>query len=239
MSSGSKARSRAGRPRDDQVNEMIHEATLALLAEVGYAGVTLAEVARRASTVPPTVYRRYSNLQALVHATLQREFAVLIDTRPAETGSLRGDLIAFAEAITAILTPQRVAVTAGLLLPMQHDPALASTLRDGLAALGEKNWGSLIARAVDRGELDARAQRLQLLSQITPSMIFHQMMLMRLPVDDAFVEQLVDRVLLPALMAAASPAAPTPPTPPGTLDDKPLLPAPHRHEAALHRRPSA
>lgn len=196
---------RAGRPRDDQVDEMIHDATLALLAEVGYAGVTLAEVARRASTVPPTVYRRYPNLRVLVHATLEREFAALIDDRPTETGSLRGDLIAFAERITAILTPQRAAITAGLLLPMQRDRTLASTLRDGLITLGERNWGGLIARAVDRGELDARAQDLSFLSQITPSMIFHQMMVMRLPVDDAYVEQVVDRVLLPAVMAAGSP----------------------------------
>lgn len=207
MAAESNPKPRAGRPRDDQVDEMIHEATLALLAEVGYAGVTVAEVARRASTVPPTVYRRYDNLQALVYATLQREFAVLIDTRRAETGSLRGDLIAFARAIIAVLTPQRAAVTAGLLLPMQRDQVLASALRDGLTALGEKNWGSLITRAIDRGELDARAEDLGFLSQITPSMIFHQMMLIRLPVDDAFIEQVVDGVLLPALMAAASPGA--------------------------------
>lgn len=198
-------RPRAGRPRDDQVDEMIHEATLALLAEVGYAGVTVAEVARRASTVPPTVYRRHDNLQALVYATLRREFAALTGARPAETGSLRGDLIAFAQAIAGILTPQRAAVTAGLLLPMRHDQVLASTVRDGLTALGEANWGTLVTRAVDRGDLDARAENLGFLSQIAPSMFFHQMMLMRLPVDDAFIEQVVDGVLLPALTAAAPP----------------------------------
>lgn len=201
-----KHKSRVGRPRDDQVDQLIHDATLALLAEVGYEGVTLAEVARRASTVPSTVYRRYDNLQALVRATLRREFAALLETRPEDTGSLRGDLIAFARAITEVLTPQRAAVTAGLLLPMQRDAALASTLSDGLSALGENNWDSLVARAVDREELDARAEGCDFLSRIAPSMIFHQMTLMRLPVDDAFVERVVDRVLLPALMAAAAPS---------------------------------
>lgn len=208
------------RPRDDQLDEAIHRATVSLLVEVGYDGVTIAEAARRASTVPPTMYRRYRNAQELVLATLRREFAEVASTELADLGDLRTDLLVYVSSIAAALTPERTAILAGLMLPLRRDPALAAALRDELSFLGTTTWQLIIGRAVGRGELSPREDRANLtaVANTAPALIFHRLVLLNLSLDDHFAQELVDTVLLPALhVTAAVPAAtegiaPTTPT---------------------------
>jgi AcrR family transcriptional regulator len=61
---------RAGRPRDPQIDTAVLRATLAVLGQVGYGGLTLEEVARRAGTTKPAIYRRWPGRQQLVLAAL-------------------------------------------------------------------------------------------------------------------------------------------------------------------------
>jgi AcrR family transcriptional regulator len=48
-----------GRPRDPQIDAAILGAALDALDDVGYAGLTLEDVARRAGTTKPALYRRW------------------------------------------------------------------------------------------------------------------------------------------------------------------------------------
>lgn len=61
---------RVGRPRDPQIDDAVLTATLAVLDDVGYGGLTLGEVARRAGTTKPAIYRRWSGRQRLVLTAL-------------------------------------------------------------------------------------------------------------------------------------------------------------------------
>jgi AcrR family transcriptional regulator len=61
---------RVGRPRDPQIDAAVLEATLTVLDESGYGRLTLEEVARRAGTTKPAIYRRWSSRQELVLAAL-------------------------------------------------------------------------------------------------------------------------------------------------------------------------
>jgi len=197
------------RPRDDQVDDAVHRATLSLLAEVGYDGVTVAEVARRASTVPPTVYRRYRNVRDLVLATLRRELAALPDREVDDTGALRADLLAFVADVASALTPDRVAIVAGLLLPLRRDPELAAALRTELEFLGGTRGQLIIDRAVHRGDLhlDPGTADLRIVATVIPAMILHRLTLMNLPIDGDFAADLVDTLLLPALHQAEAACA--------------------------------
>jgi AcrR family transcriptional regulator len=47
-----------GRPRDPRRDEAIYGAAIALVAEVGFDGMTLEAVATRAGVSKPTIYRR-------------------------------------------------------------------------------------------------------------------------------------------------------------------------------------
>jgi AcrR family transcriptional regulator len=191
-------RTQVGRPRDDQVDAAIHQATLSLLAEAGYAQVTIAEVARRAATVPPTVYRRYRGAKTLVLAVLEAELAGLVGFAP-DIGSLRDDLIAYVRKIADMLNPRRASIVAGLLLPMRHDHALGKVVRRGTETVIASNWGAIIDRAIHRGELDPEARNLGVLSRVASSVVFQRITLLQLTVDDPFIIELVDTVLLPAL----------------------------------------
>lgn len=61
---------RVGLLADPQIDDAVLTATLAVLDEVGYAGLTLGEVARRAGTTKPAIYRRWSGRQRLVLTAL-------------------------------------------------------------------------------------------------------------------------------------------------------------------------
>lgn len=209
-------RAAPGRPRQDQLDDAIHRATLGLLAEVGYAGLKLAEVARLASTVTTSIYRRHRNVRGLVIATLERELVGIV-TEVADHGSLRADLIAFVSGIGAALTPERARILAGLLLPMRSDAALSSMLTGMMEAMRLVGWNAVIQRAIARGELTREAEHLGALGVVAPSLVLNAILILQSPVTDTFVRDVVDNVLLAALMGgpASRPAIRRRSKPPG------------------------
>jgi AcrR family transcriptional regulator len=81
--------------RSARVQESIHSAVRALLEEQERSTVTVPQIAARAGVTPSTIYRRWGDL-----ATLLADVAVermQPDAEPPDTGSLRGDLQAWAE----------------------------------------------------------------------------------------------------------------------------------------------
>ncbi|HMI70786.1 MAG TPA: helix-turn-helix domain-containing protein, partial [Solirubrobacteraceae bacterium] len=80
---------RVGRPRDRQIDAAALDATLAVLDQVGYGRLTLEEVARRAGTTKPAIYRRWSGRPRLVLAALSRRLG---EARAPDTGCTLCDL---------------------------------------------------------------------------------------------------------------------------------------------------
>lgn len=78
-----------GRPRSAQSHQAMLQATLALLAEVGFEAMSIEAIAARAGVGKTTIYRRYSSKAELVADAIEsiRE-EVLIPN----TGSLWGDM---------------------------------------------------------------------------------------------------------------------------------------------------
>jgi AcrR family transcriptional regulator len=59
-----------GRPRDTQIDAAVLTAALATLDDFGYGRLTFEEIARRAGTTKPAIYRRWPNRQRLVLTAL-------------------------------------------------------------------------------------------------------------------------------------------------------------------------
>ena len=79
--------------RSARIQKAVHEATQALLAEVGRNGVNVPLIAERAAVTPSTIYRRWGDLaQLLADVAADRLRPV---GEPENTGSLIGDLEAF------------------------------------------------------------------------------------------------------------------------------------------------
>jgi AcrR family transcriptional regulator len=81
--------------RSARVQESIHGAVRELLDEQDRASLTVPQIAARAGVTPSTIYRRWGDLSALLaDVALAR---MQPDSEPADTGSLHGDLQAWAE----------------------------------------------------------------------------------------------------------------------------------------------
>jgi AcrR family transcriptional regulator len=85
-----------GRPRSAQAHKAIIDATLELLAEEGFQGLSIEEVAARAGVGKTTIYRRWSSKEELVMEAIRQ---VQIDVPVMDTGNFRNDLAALLKTV--------------------------------------------------------------------------------------------------------------------------------------------
>lgn len=128
------------------------EAVQTLLAETGYAGLTMDAVAERAGVGKAAIYRRYPTKPEMVFATAVRR----TDLRPPpDTGSLKGDLTALAaEIVENMSNPAASAAMVGLLADVLARPTLAERFVKTFIARERDRTETLLMRAVSRGELN-------------------------------------------------------------------------------------
>ena len=197
---------RLGRPRDASRDADILEATIAVLAEHGFDGMTIDMVAARAGAGKATVYRRWpSKADLVIDAVACMKRRDLDPDDLPDTGSLRGDLVALIRAPSIEDAELKTHVMGGILSLVSRDPELAHA---AFAAILEPRIAvnrALLERARDRGEtrpdIDVEA-----LASLTPAMVSFRTLAQRLPVTREFLVHVLDEVLLPA--AGITPADP-------------------------------
>ncbi|GAB0101800.1 TetR/AcrR family transcriptional regulator [Nocardia sp. JMUB6875] len=134
-----------------ETDAAVRRATQELLAEVGYAGLRVQDVATRAGVGKAALYRRWPSKAALALHHL------IGDLRPREyrdSGSLRGDLAEVAADFVERMAHPRVrAVLPEMMADLLHDGALQSVFEQ-VCLLPEQELIKAVAeRAVERGEL--------------------------------------------------------------------------------------
>ena len=185
-----------GRPRDPKRDEAIYEAAIVLLAEAGYEGMTLEAVAARAGVSKPTIYRRCPEGKAqLVAAAIA--FAREAKPKAPDTGSLRGDLLATVRDMVAHMR-ENAQLAAGLVRQLRESAELAEIFREHVIEPERSRWTAIVDRAEARGEL-APGSAPSMFPDVAPSLIHARMTFPSDPLDESFVTELVDRVLLPIL----------------------------------------
>jgi AcrR family transcriptional regulator len=186
-----------GRPRDPARDARILEAAVALIGEVGYDRMTVDAIAERAGVSKPTIYRRWAGKREIVADAIRHRKEHDVD---ADTGTLRGDLLALVQALAASIAGEEDAqIVAGITSLLRSSDEFAALFRERAIAPERARWARLVQRAVDRGEIAPDAPVTELFGDVAPAIVFTRVMVAREPVDDAFVEELVDRVLLPIL----------------------------------------
>jgi AcrR family transcriptional regulator len=166
-------RARRGRPRDPGVDESILSSTLLLLGEVGYAQLTMEQVAARARVGKASLYLRWPSKVALVADAVQRLSPDLVPAIP-DTGSLPGDMRAF---LRQLVRPRSAAAAA---LPAvageaSSNPEMREAFRRGVAPALVGSVRTIVQRAVRRGELPPTAD-VELLS-VLPMALLQQLRL--------------------------------------------------------------
>ena len=142
-----------GRPRDIEIDAAILLAARELLAEVGYAQVTMDATAGRAGTSKAAIYRRFnSKAELLFAAAVHRSDMAL----PADTGSLHGDLLALGKQIRSDMsTPSAREVAPQVIAEISRSPEVSQRLRSVFVAGERQQIDAILARAVQRGELSS------------------------------------------------------------------------------------
>lgn len=129
----------------------IYAATLELLGEVGFEGLTIDAVAVRAGVNKTTVYRSWPSKDALAARAITE--SDLLDFPIPDTGSLRGDLEALAWAINSLLVDGPGRGIARALLAAPNQAATREVAERFFAdRLGREQ--PIFERARARGELD-------------------------------------------------------------------------------------
>lgn len=192
-----------GRPRDPARNTALLDATAELLAERGYAGFTVADVARRARASKATVYRRWASKADLVVAALLHATDT-IDDQP-DTGTLRGDLYALVGQIAAATADlgQLFNIVIGQL---PNDAELSAAFRTGILRRRAAAVATVFDRARTRGEIAADRDP-ALLQDLIPALIFYRLAVLGELPDPMLIAELIDDVILPL---ALSPRFPKP-----------------------------
>jgi AcrR family transcriptional regulator len=181
-----------GRPRSALADQAIREAAIDLFSERGFAGFSVEDVAERAGVSKATVYRRHPSKVDLV---VEAASCLATDeiTFP-DTGNLRDDVRGLARSLVDTFATS----PAGRVMPVMtvernRYPELDAGYRRFLADRKTRTR-KLLQRAVDRGELPPDAD-VAVMGSMLVGPIFHRLMITQEPVDDAFVDKLVDALL--------------------------------------------
>ena len=181
-----------GRPRSPSADRAILQATIEILMEDGYDGLTMAGVAQRAGVSTATLYRRYESKVDLVVgciATLKDEL-----DQPYNTGSLLEDLRALARDGCEAFSTDGGALMRALIGEVQRNPELGDAVRQRVIAHRTDKVRVMIDVAVARGEISAPVDPHLAMEMIVGPFIFRRLVSGE-PLDEQFAEHLVELAL--------------------------------------------
>jgi AcrR family transcriptional regulator len=185
---------RRGRPRSERAQQAILSAAAELLLERGLAAVSMDAVAERAGVSKATIYRWWPSKETLALDALYQEWT---DTgpEPADTGSLRDDLL-------ALLLPwvSRVAnrpygrVIGALITEAQSDPAFGEVYRERFVEPRREQVRVILRRAAARQEV-APGTDMEAAIDVLYGPLYHRLLHGHAPLNTEFVRDVVGIVV--------------------------------------------
>lgn len=190
---------RGGRPRDPSRDLAIRAAILRVLAEGGYAALTMDAVAAEAGVGKATIYRRWRSKADLVAdavTSLSETLTVVPDG-----GSLEADLRALMRCLVVAVNGPTGAATRALVSVMTHEPQLREAFSAGPMGHWLATFQRVWSRAERRGEVRPGITGTAIAA--TASAAILQRWLFGVgPVDQAFADEVLSDVVLPLVTTA-------------------------------------
>ena len=181
-----------GRPRSATADQAIRDAAVELFAERGFEGVSVEDVAERAGVSRATIYRRYpSKVDLVVEAggCLASD-----DIAFPDTGNLGDDLHGLARSLVKAFKDSPTGrVMPVMIFERRRYPELDAGYRRFLSDRKARTR-KVLQRAVDRGELPGDTD-VGVMSSMLVGPIFHRLIITQEPLNDAFIDTLVDALL--------------------------------------------
>jgi AcrR family transcriptional regulator len=187
----SSAAERVGRPRDPEIDAAVLEATLSVLDGFGYGGFTLEEVARRAGTTKPAIYRRWPKRQRLVLAALGRRIG---PARAPDTGCTLCDLDECLKVFVAAFRRMPPGVIGPLFADCAGDRDLRAVFMTTLFDPPRAAVRETLERAHARGDLREDVD-LDLILDLIGSLVHYRALFGHAPTSDVEIERAVEALL--------------------------------------------
>jgi AcrR family transcriptional regulator len=187
-----------GRPRDDKVDARARQAAIRLYAEEGWSGFSFDAVARQAGVGKSALYRRWGSKEELLLEALETSIEPIDGI---DSGSLRGDLVAYARAELRAHSGWSGKVWVRIFVESASHPELLEQMNARIVTQRADAAMGIVRRAIARGELPASAPATLLFHTLfgaVMSRIFFARSGLRAieaPDDARYAEQLVDFVL--------------------------------------------
>lgn len=189
------------RPRIEGEREReVLEATLTVLADVGYDRLTMDAVATAARASKATLYRRWQTKPALVVDALASQKQPV--SAP-DTGSLRDDLLGAFCGTGGLTDPRQVAVLGAVITAITRDAEFAEAFRRDFVGPRIAASTVIFERARARGEI-ADDVDLDLLATALPGIVLHRTFVLGDTADADLVTDVVDQIVLPAARRRAA-----------------------------------
>jgi AcrR family transcriptional regulator len=176
--------------------EEILDATVTVVAELGYDRLTMDAVATAAKASKATLYRRWTSKAELVVDAISRAKGCPMP-EDVDTGSLRGDLISMSCGDGGFTDELPMSVIAGLITALHRDDDLQRAFRERFLAPRLQLISKVYERAVERGEI-APGVDIELLSVTLPAVIVHHAYILGVEPTDDLILRVIDNLILPA-----------------------------------------
>ena len=165
---------RRGRPRDDRLDAVIVDATVAEVGAKGWGGATIEGIAARAGVGRGTIYRRWPSKTDLF------QYAATAVTRPVEaldTGSFVEDLFAAVLPIAEMLTrPELAALLPSLLAEAANDASIRQSLRTFVTQSRQQAIDA-VERARRRGDIVKSTDAETLVDMLAGALVYRRLLL--------------------------------------------------------------
>jgi AcrR family transcriptional regulator len=179
--------------RSEQARQAVLEAADDLLAERGFAGLTIEGIAARAGVAKQTIYRWWPSKAEILLEALAGDAAEYLS--PPDTGDLGPDLRTHLSRLALFLTRTDAgAVFRALAGQAQHDAGLAAKLRAGHLSQQRERDRLPLLRALERGQLPPDTD-LDLAVEMLVGPVYYRVLVAGEPVPGEFTDQLVDQFL--------------------------------------------
>lgn len=182
---------RVGRPRDPHIDAAVLDATLAVLDDAGYGRLTLEQVARRAGTTKPAIYRRWRSRQQLVLAALGQRLGA---ARAPDTGCTICDLDECLKVFVAAFRRMPPDVIGPLFADCAGDRELRAAFMTTLFDPPRAAVKETLDRAHARGDLRDDVDR-GLILDLIGSLVHYRVLFGHATTSDAEIERAVEALL--------------------------------------------
>lgn len=186
-----------GRPRSQEADRFIIDATLAMLAEAGVSAFTVGAVAQRAGVGKATIYRRWSSkLPLIVNAIM-----TLPELQTPDTGTLRGDLRQILRQLATILRASPLGRVLPHLLSEQGADLEIDEAVNRYLAVRRVPIETALTRGMERGEIPSGIDP-HTLTDCFVGPITNRVFFSRQPIEGTFIDFVI-RTVLDGLTAPA------------------------------------